>query len=217
MLALRKKPFDRSTTMEAAGKAKARGRTSKAIALYRQVLERDPDDHTVHCRLAPLLAEAGDTGSAWRSFVKAAEGYMKLGFSDKAIGVYTQASKHLPREPGVWDALVTLQLKKGLEADALATLLRARTHFTGKNHMDNALKILRRAFSISPWHFEATRELAVLLVKKGKKDEAIRLYEGLEERCEVKRELRKVRWALFRLRPAPSTAFAWVRTAVSRA
>ena len=64
----RKKAYDRSAVLDAADKARGRGRVRKAIAGYSQILAQDPNDHQVHARIAPLLAseERRDARRAWR-------------------------------------------------------------------------------------------------------------------------------------------------------
>ena len=55
----RGREFDRSELLEAAARARTRGRPRRAIALYRRVLAREPRSMDLHARLAPLLAETG--------------------------------------------------------------------------------------------------------------------------------------------------------------
>src|SRR5690606_16237811 len=104
----------------------------KAVAAYRKVLDDDQDDHDVHARLAPLLAQTGEPGSAMASFRAAAEGYMRRGFVDKAIGVYRQAVEAVPHDERAWDRLADLYLAKEKKKDALTTLLDGRKRYRKK-------------------------------------------------------------------------------------
>jgi len=214
MLFRRKKAYCRNTALEAAAAARARGKSKKAIAEYMKVLSVDPADHAVHGKVAPLLAARGGHDEAWKSFQAAAEGYIKEGFHEKAIGVYAQAGRLMPRRIEVWEAIAGLQMERNLRADAVNTLFRAHRFFKGRKTRDTAIGLLRKAFAIAPWHFEVTYELARLLAKAGNKEEALRLYEGLATRSRGM-HLRRVRSAIMKLRPTPVTAWRWLRAAFS--
>ena len=82
--------------MAKAGRARAKGRKKKAIAIYRKLLAGTPDDFDVHAKLAPLLAASKQRKEAAKSFNMAAESYISKGFDVKAIAVYKQATRHFP-------------------------------------------------------------------------------------------------------------------------
>jgi hypothetical protein len=73
--------------------------------------------------------------------------------------------------------------------------------------------MLRKAWKIIPWHFEVTFELARLLAKTGKKEEALRLLGDLERR-EGRSNLRRIRGAIFKISPTLGSAWLWLRAAV---
>src|SRR5690348_11768142 len=88
--------FDKKSAVAQAAEARGKGDRKKAIALYRDVLAHDPADHEVHGRLAQLLAESGDLAQASASFRLGADGYHKVGFTDRAIALLKQAVEHVP-------------------------------------------------------------------------------------------------------------------------
>lgn len=216
MFRRKEKGYSREAHLAAAGKARARGKKRKAIAEYMRILEFDPDDYFVHGKVAALLAETKRFDEAVASFRASAEGYLKQGFYEKAIGVYTQASRLMPKDITIWEAIVKLQMEKNLRADAVNTLFKAHQHFRGKAVRDKGIRLLRKAFMIAPWHFEVTYELARLLAKTGEKDEAMRLFDGLADRSRGL-HLRRIRSAMLRLSPTPTYAWRWLRTAFSGA
>lgn len=204
----------RTERLEKAGKARARGRRKKALAEYFKLLEESPADHVVHAKIAPILADLRRYDDAWKSFRASAEGFFEKGFNDKAIGVYSLATNHMPRELRAWDALVRLQLKLGRKGDAIKTLQKARRHFRGRARRRDAIRLLNTAFELTPWKFEITYDLACQLAKSGKKDKALYLMQILAER-DTGANIRRIRGAILRLSPAPSSAWMWVKAAVA--
>lgn len=192
-----------------------RGRIKKAISEYMKVLDVDPEDHAVHIKLAPLLARRKRFEEAWNSFRIAADKYTSTGFSQKAIGVYTHAARFMPRNPGVWEAMSHIYVQQGKKADAVQVLYKGHRHFRKKPYRETAIRLLRKAFSLEPWNFEVTFELA-RLVKKIDQVEALGLLEGLAERAKGK-NLVRVRSAMFIIQPGLSTAWMWVKTALVKA
>ena len=207
------KPYSRARILEAAGKAQTKGKTGKAIAEYQKVLKEDPGDFQVHAKLAPLLAKKKRFGPAWSSFKTAGEGYALDGFGDKALSVYTQATHCMPMEIETWKAVSKLQRNRGLKVDSVNTLLEGHRNFRSRKLRPTAVYMLRKAAKIIPWHFEVTFELARLLAKTDKKEEALKLLNGLAER-ERKKQLRRIRGAIFKISPGAGSAWRWLRAAV---
>ena len=144
-LLARRRPYDRRRNLERAALA-ARGRSKRkrrrAIALYREVLERDPSATDVHRKLAPLLARNGEGEAAARSYHTAADAYVKRGFVEQAIGVYREALVQLPRQVRFWSELAKLELERGRTADALKVLLEGRRVFRRRRDRAHAIALL---------------------------------------------------------------------------
>ncbi len=211
----RDKPYDRFSTLAAADRAVAKGRLRKAIALYRKVLAIDPADHVTHGKMAPLLAKRRQRSEAWASFFAAREGYLSEYRLDKALSIYLQAVRCLPRQLEAWEGIAWLHCELRQPADAVMALLDGCRHFRGRKRRSQAIRLLRRIREIEPWHFEATFTLARLLTRTGEKAEAERLLNSLAVRMQG-RKLRRVQGALFRMAPRAGTAWRWLCAAVSR-
>lgn len=207
----REKPYDRKTCLEAAAKAQERGRLKKAVSHYMRALDADPEDHFVHAKVAPLLAQMKKFEEAWASFRAAASNHFASGFGNKAIGVYSQAVRFMPRNPEVWEAMAHVYIQQGRKADAVATLYKGHGFFRNGPDRAKAVSMLRKAFALEPWNFHVTFDLA-RLVKKQDPVEALGLLEGLSGRSEG-RDLRKVRSAMFRAEPSVTMAWQWLKTA----
>ncbi len=206
----RARSYDREKCLNAAARAIARGSVKKAIAQYMKVLEADPGDQTVHAKVAPLLARKKRFEESWKSFRTAASMQLASGFTQKALGIYSQAVKLMPMNPEVWEAIAGIYIQQGKKADAVQVFYKGHRHFRKKPHRDVAVSFLRKAFSIEPWEFEVTFELARFLKKTGRA-EALGLLKGLAGRVKGKK-LIKVRSAMFFMQPGFSMAWKWFRS-----
>lgn len=206
----RTRPYSRSECLEAAAKARAKGRTKRAVRRYREILAHDRHDVEIHAKIAPLLACVRELDHAWFSFEAAAQGYIDRGFDDKAIGIYRSAARYFPREFLVWDRLADLQLRRERRSDAVHTLKEGSRHLHKRRYRDKAIKLLRRAGELAPSDFEVSFDLARLLAREGKRPEAQTLLAELEIATAGPR-LRRIRAAQFRLSPTPAAAWRWLR------
>src|SRR5256885_7363859 len=122
-----KKVYDRATVLDKADRARGRGSVRKAIRGYSTILQNDPADHQVHARVAPLYAKTRRWDEARKSFDAAGEGFLKQGFADKAIAVWTAAAQHFPEDVEYWERIANEQLRRGRRADAVNALLQRRS------------------------------------------------------------------------------------------
>jgi tetratricopeptide (TPR) repeat protein len=199
--------------MSRAAKAEGRGRRKKAIAEYRKVLAQEPENPAILVKLAGLLAKTRQPDEARLKFLAAAEIYEKQAFDDKALAVFRQAVTYLPKRVELWERIAQLDVKRKRAPEAIRDLLEGARKFRRRPERQSAIRLLRMAVKIEPWHFESTMSLARLLGKAGAKPEALRFYEGLCERNRAKR-LRKIRGAMFRMSPTPGAAWRWARAAL---
>lgn len=212
----RRAPYERQRILEEASLARARGRRRKAIALYRWVLAVERNNAELHARLAPLLAETGQDFDAWTSYRTAAQAALREGREDRALAVYQEAAKLLPREIQAWQSIARLLEKRGDEAGAVECLLEGSRCFRSPVACPQAIHLLRRVRTIDPWHFESVLELASLLARAGQREEARLLLAGLASRHRGRR-LRRVRGVQLRVEASPHAAWQWLATWRDRA
>ena len=205
----RRTHYDRQRILTQAARAQRKGRRKKAIALYRRVLEFEPANPDLHRKLAPLLARGRERGAAWASYRLAVQGLVRLGFVDRAIGVYREAAGYLPREEEVWLGLADLEVKRGRRTDAVQTLLSGRRYFRSRADRPRAVRLLVRARELDPACFEAGFDLAGLLARSGQRARSLRLLEQLAARASG-RDLRRVRARQLCLSPTPRSAWRWL-------
>jgi tetratricopeptide (TPR) repeat protein len=201
--------FDRARILDAAARARARHKRRRAIALYRRVLALEPHNAELHAKLAPLLAETNQPFDAWQSFRAVARASMRLGQFEKALAVFQEAARYLPREVEAWWSIARLERKAGRDAAAVDALLEGSRRFRPQMLRPQAIYLLRRAREVDPWHHDVVIELAQHLAATEQRDEARMLLDGLAERCEGHR-LPRVREAQLRVTPGLRALWCWL-------
>ncbi len=207
----KKKPQpSRSEMVQAADKARTRGRIKKAVAGYKKALESDPSDPSINVKLAPLLAKVGDQEGGARCFRVAAKKHMDAGFVDRAAAVNLAATSVFPLDAGFRLELARLNLQRGRKQDAVATLVEGSKALARAKRPDAAVSLLKRALDVEPWHLEACLVLVPVLWRNGHPDAARQFLTGLESRYRG-RALRRVRWVAFRLSPGIASLWRFLR------
>ena len=196
--------INRPKLMRHAAAARAKGRYRKAIALYRQVLEREPDNPALHKKLAPLYARTKQAAEALASYRVAAQGFVSQGFNDQAIGLLRGAAGQLPMEVSLWQSVAELELQRGRPVDAVVALVEGRGHLCRRDQRQQAIALLSHARKIDPSDSRVSYDLAWLLGKTGRRVMAMRLLEELASRPDHEQRAR-VRGLQFRLFPGPGT------------
>jgi tetratricopeptide (TPR) repeat protein len=204
----------RAEIVAAADRARARGRTKKAVAGYRQALESDPTDASLNVKLAPLLARLGDDDAGAACFRTAAKTHLTAGFTDRAAAVVLAATGVFPLDAGFRLELARLNVLRGRRLDAVAALLGGGRALARSGRPEAALSLLSRALEIEPWHLDTGLALAPVLARSGRLDESRALLAGLEAR-QKGAALRRIAWTGFRVSPGPRTLWRFLRAALA--
>jgi len=212
----REKAYDRARIMAAAAKARRRRKHQKALELYREVLQKEPENPELHRKVAPLLVATRKEAEAWASYRSAAEGFARQGFVEQAIGVFREATDQLPRQVEAWSGLAGLELERRRPADAHKALLQGRSHFRSRKQRSDAIRLLLQARKLEPGHFETSFDLAGLLARSGARARARRLLDELASWA-TGANLRRVRARQFGIAPTPATGWRWLRAAFGMA
>jgi tetratricopeptide (TPR) repeat protein len=211
----RRRPKDRNELVALANRARARGRVKQAIAGYRKALELAPGDLAIHASLAPLLARRGQKDEALQSFALAADGQLKLGFTDRAISLRRQAADTFPEDLALWHELTRVYLVRDRRADAVAALLAGGDRLLRTRHLEVGIQVVRRALELEPRQVQATLLLARLLARGRRKTEALRVLDDLDRRAGGV-TLRQARRLAFRLSPTPRRLWRWLKAVLGR-
>ncbi len=106
--------------------------------------------------------------------------------------------------------MARLHLARGRRAAAVEALTRGGAGLLALRQLDEAERMLGRAAQLEPWHPEATLLLARVLGRARRRDEALRLLDGLAARTGGRVRARARRLA-FRLSPTPVRLWRWLR------
>lgn len=204
-----RKPYDRSTALATAEKARAGGSIRKAVKWYQKVLEQEPGDAPVRAKIAPLLARLGRWEESRAAFDLAADAFLAQGFAPKAVAVWTLAAHTFPEHVRYWELIAQQQLLSGRKADAVRTLLDGRSRLRRRKQRPLAVLLLRQALTLEPGRVETTLDLADLLRLDGIKDEAQQLLHATLLRVGRGKMRRRVRFAQLRIEPSFRCALDW--------
>lgn len=202
--------MSRGKLLAAANHAAARGKLKKAGQLLGELLEEHPGDPEIHRKAAPVLAKLGRSAEAWKSFQLVAESLRKSGFGDKTIGIYREAAHYMPQRAEIWLAIAEIQLDQHRPSDAVKALLDGRRYLRSRSLRGDAIRLLSRANAIQPLEVDATRDLARLLRRAGRRREAYALIESALHRT-PRSHRRALRAAQLALSPTPAAFYRWLR------
>ncbi|MGH0037052.1 MAG: tetratricopeptide repeat protein [Myxococcota bacterium] len=208
----RRPAFDRVRLLEAADRARRKGRRRRAVRLYREVLAVEPRNPELNARIAPLLAATGQSFDAWRAYLRAIEHCRAEKQLEAAVTLARGATRSLPRQIEPWEQLARLEAGRGRREAAREALRRGRRAMKGRRRRPQAIALLRLALELDPDDVQVTVDLARQLARSDQTLVALRLLEGLAERCEGagRRAARAAQW---RIEPSLQNTGAWMHSA----
>ncbi len=209
----RKQAYDRKHILDEAARARKRRRNKKAISLYRKVLAVEPNNTELHAQIAPLLADVGWRFDAWESYRSAAQALLRNNARARALNLYRDATRRLPQCYDTWSTLSLLELQSGRREAAHATLRTARQEFRTRRTRPEAISLLRKLLELDPRDLPAALDLARLLSKTGREEEALHLLAQLATRTHGD-ELRRIRKTQWRITPTLIHTWLWLRSAM---
>lgn len=146
----------------------AEGFTSKAIALYKKILNIDPKKVEVHLALADLNAEKGLVGNALASYKVAADHYMQKNDMAAALGIYQKMADLDLSNVAFRIKLAEMYSKEGLKKEAAKAYLEAADVYLSKEAFQEARQIFESVLSIDPNNKDVYFKAGVLYHKEGK-------------------------------------------------
>ncbi len=150
----------------------ADGFTSKAIALYKKVLNIDPKKIEIHLALGDLNAEKGLTGNALESYKHVADHYMHNDEKARALGIYQKMADLNSANVAFRIKLAEMYAKEGMKKDAVkAYLLAANVHIVKESFQD-ARQLFEKVLSLEPENKEVYYKAGLVYFKEGKFTEA---------------------------------------------
>ena len=148
------------------------GFTSKAIALYKKVLNIDPDKVEVHLALGDMNADKGLTGNALESYKIVADHYKKKNEMPKALGIYQKMADLSPANVAFRMKLADMYLKEGMKKEGVKAYLDAADQHVAKDAFQEARQMFEKVLAVEPNNKEVYHKAGIVYFKEGKFVEA---------------------------------------------
>jgi tetratricopeptide (TPR) repeat protein len=148
------------------------GFASKAIALYKKVLNIDPKKVEVHLALGDMNAEKGLTGNALESYKIAADHYSKNKETVKALGIYQKMADLNPANVAFRMKLADMYAKQNMKPEASKAYLEAAGVHISKDAFNEARQLFEKVLSLDPDNKEVYHKAGLVYFREGKFAEA---------------------------------------------
>lgn len=199
-----------ASSLERAQAAQRRGAWRRAIAVYEEVLSEHPDRADVRLKLADLYARHHRHDAAYGHYQRTADHYLKLGYKERAVAVFLVAARRVPSQPESYRRAAELELERGHRQNGARFLRESARVLRRLRRDEDAVTLLRQAFSLEPFSIETSLQLSESLRRTGRRQEARSLIVRL---AFEKRDVR-LRWELVRCAPSVGTVFGFLIAAV---
>ncbi len=167
----------------------ADGFTSKAIALYKKVLNIDPKQIEVHLSLGDLNAEKGLTGNALESYKVAADHYTQQKDPAKALGIYQKMADLNPANVAFRVKLGDMYAKENMTSEASKAYLAAAEVHMSKNAFKDARQLFEKVLSRDPGNKVVYHKAGMVYFQEGKFSEACKALKPAFESDPSSREI----------------------------
>ncbi len=158
---------------KAAGLFKSEGFALKAMALYKKVLNLDPERIQALVLLAEINAERGLIGNSNENYLSAADLYIKKGSVDKAVELYEKIMLLSPSNFLLYIRIADLYAKIGLASDAKKVYLQSAQGFLEKGDLARAERLYNKIVEVDPFDPAGFIGLSKILIDKDQLQEAM--------------------------------------------
>jgi tetratricopeptide (TPR) repeat protein len=148
------------------------GRYDQAIALYKQIVERNPRDWNTINKIGDLYARLDRNREASNEYAKVAAFYAKDGFLLKAIAIWKKINKLDSSALEPYLTLADLYAKQGLMMEAKGHYQIVVDEYIKRGQMRDAGDLLKRVVEIDGSDLKVRSKLADLYAKQGFTEEA---------------------------------------------
>jgi len=166
----------REDIIRKAEKFELRGRWDRAIREYRKLLEDKSDDPRLLNRIGDLLSRTGEIDEALRLFRQVATYYEREGLLHKAVATNKKIHKLHAGDAAVVEKLCELYARQGLQIEAKSHLLALARLYSESGQNDRVLDVYQRLVDLEPGNHELRLNLADLLRRDGRKQQAFAEY-----------------------------------------
>jgi tetratricopeptide (TPR) repeat protein len=148
------------------------GFTSKAIALYKKVLNIDPKRIEVHLALGDLNAEKGLSGNALESYKIVADYYLQRKEMIKALAIYQKMADLNATNVSFRIKLGDMYAKENMISEASKAYLCAADVHLEKKEFKDARQLFEKVLSVDPGNMTVYHKAGIVYFEEGKFGEA---------------------------------------------
>jgi tetratricopeptide (TPR) repeat protein len=177
----------KASLIKEAQKYLSKGQIDKAISIWEKLVKEQPDGNTYNA-LGDLYLKKGEKENAADSFHKAADFFMREGFSLKALGLYKKILNINPHDADALFALGVINEERGLKIDAIKYYLSAADSLSKEGRKERLLEIYDKIVAISPSNIPFRVKVADIYMKEGLSIEASKEYFNIAKLYEEKGE-----------------------------
>jgi tetratricopeptide (TPR) repeat protein len=150
------------------------GFSSKAIAVFKKVLNIDHKKVEVHLALGDMNAEKGLTSNALESYKLAADYYKQNKDMRKALAIYQKMADLNPSNAAFRLKLADMYAKEGMNEAAIKSYLEAADVHMSNGTFNDARQIFEKALALDPNNKQVYHKAGIVYFKEGKFQEACR-------------------------------------------
>ncbi len=165
------------------------GFASKAIALYKKVLNIDSSQVEVHLALGDMNAEKGLTGNALENYKHVADHYKKENKTAKALGIYQKMADLNPTNVAFRLKLADMYAKEKMIAEASKAYLDAADVHMSKEAFNDARQLFEKVLALDPNNKTVYHRAGIVYFREGKFGEACKALKPAFEIDPSNREL----------------------------
>jgi len=197
-LLLKKNDPEKAATFyfKAANLFRDQGFSMKAMALYKKILNINPQNTDALVTLAELNSERGLVGNANESYLAAAEILVKSDAVDKAVELYEKIMEISPDSLPLHQRIADLYTKIGLSVQAAGVYVRCAAAHLDRGNVDKAQALYQKVVDSVPGDPEGYIGLSKVLCSKEERAEAMKLLDRAAERVGGNEELLLARASL---------------------
>jgi len=148
------------------------GFTSKAIALYKKILNIDSTRIDAHLALGDMNAQKGLIGNAVENYKYAADYYTRNNRSAEALGIYQKMADLNPSNTAFRIKLADMYAREGMAAEAAGEYLAAADAHAAKDEFKEARHLFEKLLAIDPANKAVYHKAGLVYLREGKYAEA---------------------------------------------
>ncbi len=167
----------------------ADGFTSKAIALYKKVLNIDINQIEVHLALGDMNVEKGLIGNALENYKHVADHYTHNKETAKALTIYQKMADLNASNVAFRIKLGDMYAKEEMNEDAANAYLAAADVHVSKNAFKEARQLFEKVLALNPASKEVYYKAGIVYFKEGKFSEACKAFKPAFEDDPSNKEL----------------------------